>query len=216
MNIYDYFGEWMRFIDLPELSKVIHKLNALYKEKLLTPAYADVFKAFLLCKVSDLKIVIIGQDPYPQKNVANGLAFGNKIETTTLSPSLQIIKNSIYTGEGVFDITMESWAKQGILLLNNGLTCELNKPQSHVMLWRPFMVKLLKNLSEWETGLVYILFGAQAQTLEPYINKKFNYVLKEKHPAYYARTGEDMPNTVFLEAARILKENNNISVKWCN
>lgn len=150
--------------------------------------------------------------PYPQKDVATGVLFGNRSEVSedNLSPSLKIVKESCINFEvphnsGIFDQTLESWANQGILMINSALTVEMNKVGSHTMLWRPFVTKLLKNLSEWNTGLIYVLFGEQARTFKPYINSRFNIILEEKHPAYYARINERMPSTVFESISKITK-----------
>lgn len=114
-----------------------------------------------------------------------------------------------------FDITLESWGKQGILLLNSALTCEMNNIGSHVMLWRPFVSKLLQNLSKIETGLIYVLFGTQAQTFEPYINPRLNDIIKVNHPAYYARIGEPMPNDVWTKINSLLIGKYGTSIQWC-
>lgn len=157
--------------------------------------------------------------PYPQKGVATGVLFGNKEGTAELSPSLEVVKESSINYEIPhfpikFDITLESWAKQGILMLNSALTCEMNKVGSHVMLWRPFISKLLYNLSNSNSGLVYVLFGDQAQTFEPYINKGLNSVIKVHHPAYYARTHTKMPYRVFTELNKLVKSNYGVPFKW--
>lgn len=221
MSLDDYFGDWLKVIDMPELAKVVTKLNSLYSIKPVVPAYTDIFKAFTLCSEHDCKAVFLGQDPYPQKDVATGVLFGNKPGTLEISPSLQVIKESVMSLDEdsmpfkSFDITMESWARQGILMINSALTCEMNRIGSHVMLWRPFMTKLLQNLSQWETGIVYVLFGSQAQTFEPYINSKSNIIIKANHPAFYARTGMPMPNVVFTEINSIMIGNYGIPIQWC-
>ncbi len=149
--------------------------------------------------------------PYPQKGVATGILFGNNkdVPENKLSPSLQVIKESAINFEVphniiTFDQTLESWAKQGILMINSALTCEQNKIGSHVNQWRPFISKLLKNLSNRETGIVYILFGKQAQTMKPYINEKYNDIIEIEHPAYFARTNKIMPYSVFEKMNDIL------------
>lgn len=136
-----------------------------------------------------------------------------------LSPSLEVIKEAAINYEIPhapirFDNTLESWARQGILMINSALTCEVNKVGSHVMLWRPFISKLLSNLSNSETGLLYVLFGNQAQTFEPYINKQTNNIIKVHHPAYYARTNTKMPYWVFTEINKVMKSLYNTSIKW--
>ena len=74
------------------------------------------------------------------------------------------------------------------------------------MLWRPFIASLLKNLSTFNPGIMYVLFGNQAQTFEPYINKN-NTILKVQHPAYYARTKTKMPYEVFTKIKQFIKNN---------
>ena len=109
---------------------------------------------------------------------------------------------------------MISWAKQGILLINGALTVEMNKIGSHTMLWRPFISSLLHNLSNEYTGIVYVLFGNQAQTFRPYINEKLNYVLEENHPAYYARTHKKMPGDVFDKVNDIIYKMYGEKIEW--
>lgn len=221
MTLDEYFGDWMKVIDRTELNNVMAKVGQEYRRKPLCPAQSDVFRAFELCPLNDLKVVMLGQDPYPQKGVATGILFGNKEGTRDedLSPSLQIIKEAAINFEIphnciIFDPTLESWAKQGILMINSALTVEMNKIGSHVMLWRPFIASLLKKLSENETGIIYVLFGKQAQTFKPYINKQFNTVLEENHPAYFARTGEAMPHTVFEQISKLTKGMYGMPITW--
>lgn len=219
MQINEYFGDWLKVIDVQELNKVVTQLNVLGQTKPIVPAYKDIFKAFTLCSMHDCKIVMVGQDPYPQKGVATGVLFGNKEGTTELSPSLEVIKEAAINYEKPhppieFDVTLESWAKQGILMINSALTCEMNKVGSHTMLWRPFISTLLSNLSNLSPGLVYVLFGDQAQTFEPYINKRCNSIIKVHHPAYFARTNAKRPYWLFTELNKMMKDDYGISIKW--
>ena len=221
MTLEEYFGGWMRVIDKRELESVLSKLGPEYKRKPICPAQNSVFKAFEVCPYDRLKVVMLGQDPFPQKGVATGILFGNKKGTRDedLSPSLQIVKEAAINFEIphnciIFDPTLESWAKQGILMINSALTVEMNKIGSHVMLWRPFIASLLKKLSENDTGIIYVLFGKQAQTFKPYINKQFNTVLEENHPAYFARTGKAMPHTVFEQISKLTKEMYGMPITW--
>ena len=221
MTIEEYFGRWMKVIDKRELESILSKLGPEYKRKPICPAQNNVFKAFEVCPYDKLKVVMLGQDPYPQKGVATGILFGNKEGTRDedLSPSLQIVKEAAINFEIphnciIFDPTLESWAKQGILMINSALTVEMNKIGSHVMLWRPFIASLLKKLSENKTGIIYVLFGKQAQTFKPYINKQFNIVLEENHPAYFARIGERMPHTVFEQISKLTKEMYGTPITW--
>lgn len=216
-----YFGGWIKVIDKNELNRILNILNIEYKKRIICPSQNSVFKAFKYCNYNDLKIVMIGQDPYPQKGIATGLLFGNnkEIDNNSLSPSLQIIKEASINYEIphnsiIFDNTLESWANQGILMLNSALTVELNNIGSHTMLWRPFISKLLVNLSKYNPGIIYVLFGKQAQTFKPYINKNFNIILEESHPAYYARVGTKMPSAIFEEINKLVKERYNTYISW--
>lgn len=209
MTLEEYFGDWVKVIDKPLLNKTVNTLNCLYTKKSIMPEYSNIFKAFTLTSLSNLKVVFIGQDPYPQKDVATGLLFGNKC--VPLSPSLEVIKEAAINYElphspYTFDITLESWAKQGILMLNSALTVEVNKVGSHTMLWRPFIAKLLKNISSIHPSIMYVLFGSQAQTFEPYIGKN-NIILKVQHPAYFARTKTKMPYSIFIDVKNFVKNN---------
>lgn len=216
----DYFGNWIKVIDLNELQKVLGKLNTINLE-LLCPHPSNVFRAFKLCPYNSVKMLWLAQDPYPQKGVAQGIVFGNSADTPEdkLSPSLEVIKEacidySIPHNTIEFDNTLESWAKQGILMINSALTCKVNEVGSHVMLWRPFISKLLYNLSHKESGIIYVLFGRQAQTFEPYINNTNNYVLKIEHPAYYARINKSMPHSIFSDMNNILMNTYGESIEW--
>ena len=221
MTVGEYFGDWMKVIDRAELNNVMAKIGQEYRRKSICPAQPDVFKAFRLCPLKDLKIVMLGCDPYPQKGIATGILFGNNKETSNenLSPSLNVIKEAVINFEIphyciTFDPTLESWAKQGILMLNSALTVEMNKVGSHAMIWRPFIIALLKHLSEYETGIIYVLFGRQAQTFKPYINKQFNDILEIEHPAYYARLNKRMPSELFVNISNMCKDKYGVPIKW--
>lgn len=221
MSLAEYFKEWMRVVDLKTLVPILDKLNLEYKRKPICPMQNDVFKAFTVCQYKELKVVFLGQDPYPQKGVATGILFGNKegTDNKNLSPSLQVIKEAAINFEIphnciIFDPTLESWAKQGILMINSALTVEMNKVGSHVMLWRPFIISLLKNLSKNETGIIYVLFGNQAGTFKPYIDERYNIILQENHPAYYARIKKPMPHTVFRQVSNLTKDMYGTPIKW--
>lgn len=221
MTLDEYFGDWMKVIDRTELESVMSKVRLEYKRRLLCPAQSDVFRAFKLCSLKDLKIVMLGQDPYPQKGVATGVLFGNRKEVSNddLSPSLNVIKEAIIDFEIphnniIFDRTLESWAKQGILMINSALTVEVNKIGSHVMLWRHFIAKLLKNLSNYDTAIVYVLFGKQASTFKPYIDSKFNHIIEIEHPAYFARTNTKMPHQLFIDISNKVKGIYGVPIKW--
>ena len=220
MTIEEYFGDWMKVVDKQESIKIMKWLKTVNPSS-ICPSIREVFKAFELCPYTNCKAVFIGQDPYPQKGVATGILFGIRTEVpdNKISPSLEVIKEAVTDYEvphGLiyFDNTLETWAKQGILMINSALTCELNKVGSHVMIWRPFIAKFLKAMSEKNTAIVYVLFGKQAQTFKPYINQRFNHIIEIEHPAYFARTNTKMPKDVFIEINKIIEGIYKVPFKW--
>ena len=219
MTIDEYFGDWMKVLDRNETMKVMGWLRTVNKET-LCPNIKDVFKAFKLCPYNKCRVIFVGQDPYPQKGVAQGVLFGNSSDTpeNKLSPSLQIIKESVINFEIshnliTFDPSLESWAKQGILMINSALTTEVGKIGVHMMKWRPFMIAFLKQMSMINPGIIYVLFGSQAQILEPYINKN-NYVVKIEHPAYFARINKKMPYHIWKDINKILYDLYGEKIEW--
>ena len=219
MTIDEYVGAWMKVLDRNETMKVMGWLRTVNKET-LCPNIKDVFKAFKLCPYNKCRVIFVGQDPYPQRGVAQGVLFGNSSDTpeNKLSPSLQIVKESVINFEIphnliTFDPTLESWAKQGILMINSALTTEVGKIGVHMMKWRPFMIAFLKQMSMINPGIIYVLFGSQAQILEPYISKN-NYVLKIEHPAYFARTNKKMPYHIWKDINKILYDLYGERIEW--
>ena len=193
MTIDEYFGDWMKVLDRKETVKIMNWLKTT-DSSTLCPSIKNVFKAFKLCSYNECKVIFIGQDPFPQKGVAQGILFGNSSNTPEdkLSPSLKVVKESVINFDIphnliTFDPTLESWAKQGILMLNSALTTEVGKVGIHTLKWRPFIGSFLKNMSEKNPGIIYVFFGSQAKSLNTYINNNNNYKLFIEHPAYYAR-----------------------------
>lgn len=220
MTINEYFGDWIKVLDKGETIKVISWLKTI-NHNTLCPTLPNIFRAFELCSYDNCRVVFIGQDPYPQKGIATGILFGNSKDTPNnkLSPSLEIIKESVINYEIphnfiTFDHSLESWAKQGILMINSALTCEIGKIGIHVNIWRPFIAKLLSNLSKYETGIIYVLFGSQAKSFKPYINEKYNDIIEVEHPAYFARTKSKMPYSVFTDVNKLLYGKYGKIIEW--
>jgi uracil-DNA glycosylase len=112
-----------------------------------------------------------------------------------------------------FDPTLEEWSKQGILLLNSALTVEVNKPNSHQLIWRPFISSLLKKLSEVNPGLIYVLWGNVANSFKSYISKG-NKIYSVPHPAYYARTNTRLSHKLFSDLSRDIEYNFDRKIEW--
>lgn len=225
MTIQEYFGDWSYILDLQKAQGIMQKLAA--SKVPICPSLKDIFKAFRLCPLSNLRVVVLGQDPYPNyrsgKPVATGLAFANSSDTPkeSYSPSLEALRESVIDftkphDSVIFDPSLEKWEEQGVLMLNTALTCIRGKPGSHMLLWRPFIISLLTNLPKHVYGLVYVLMGSSAQSLEPYIEHDYNHVIRCRHPASYARTHEKMPHGIWTEINNILIGQNGYGIKWYN
>jgi uracil-DNA glycosylase len=220
MTINEYFGDWMKVLDRNETIKIMNWLKTT-DSSTLCPSIKNVFKAFKLCSYNECKVILVGQDPYPQKGVAQGILFGNSSDTPEdkLSPSLKVVKESVINFDIphnliTFDPTLESWAKQGILMLNSALTTEVGKVGIHTLKWRPFIGSFLKNMSEKNPGIIYVFFGSQAKSLANYINSNNNYKLFIEHPAYYARLNKRMPSDIWYTVQKLVYNIYGTSIEW--
>lgn len=223
MSIEEYFGDWARIIDIREADRILRKLSV--TKQMVCPRIKDIFKAFTLCSLPSLKVVILGQDPYFDLNEktpkATGIAFGNSIGTSqeNYSPSLEILRESVIDfsyphGNITFDPSLEEWEAQGVLLLNSALSCFAGKPGSHYLMWRPFITSFLSSLSNSTSGIVYVLFGSVAQGYAPCINKKYNHIIKVKHPSWYARNKCQMPSDLWYSINKILEGIYGYGIEW--
>lgn len=219
MTIQEYFGDWCKVIDTIEADGILKKLVS--SKEVICPKVKDVFKAFTLCNLQNLRVVILGQDPYPQKDKATGIAFANSSDTLqcNYSPSLDVLMESVIDftcphDNIIFDPSLEKWEKQGVLLLNTALSCILGKVGSHSLMWRPFIKSFLTNLSCYDTGIIYVLMGSEAQSFLPYINSKYNHIIKTKHPSWYARNHLPMPSDLWYQINDILTGMYGYGIEW--
>jgi uracil-DNA glycosylase len=145
-----------------------------------------VFNAFNLCPFNDVKVVIIGQDPYHEPGQAMGLSFSVPVGTT-IPPSLVNIFKEIQQDLGnpiPQDGDLTRWSKQGVLLLNATLTVRAHEANSHQKLgWNQFTDAAIKALSDHRQGLVYMLWGGYARSKRYLINQQHNLVLESVHPS---------------------------------
>lgn len=155
--------KWKNFFDsvgseLCEISKKLEKVNGE-----IYPPIFQVFRAFYLLPPEKVKVVIIGQDCYHNKNQANGLAFAVSTGVTP-PPSLRRICEKVrQEGYAVKSTDISKWVKRGVLLINSALTVEHKNPGSHLKLWEPFTQKLMQYL--YELNPVFILWGNFAKNL---------------------------------------------------
>jgi uracil-DNA glycosylase len=150
------------------------------------PPAAQVFESIRLCSLEHLKVVIVGQDPYHGPGQAHGLSFSVQ-HGTPPPPSLVNIFTELFDDLAIPPAThgcLESWAKQGVLLLNSVLTVERSKPQSHADRgWERFTDKVIEMVNLHCQGLVFLLWGSPAQKKGRQIDTSRHLILKAPHPS---------------------------------
>ena len=179
-------NELNKISDLAFLDKPMrYILNEISNDKKISPNLNNIFKAFEYCSFSSTKVVIFGQDPYFQKDVANGLAFSVE-PNKPLPASLKNIYKEIESDVGASsnnDGYLKSWADQGVLLLNSALTVEVGKPGSHSKIgWQDFIFEIVKIINK-KQNVVFILWGNDAKKYIKYIDKDINLILSSSHPS---------------------------------
>lgn len=203
--------------DFDKILRYLYKQS--YEGNKFTPGLNDIFKAFELCPYNELKVVIVSQDPYPKKGVADGIAFSCSY-TREKQPSLQYlleeVNHTVYDSASIStDPDLSRWCEQGILMLNVALTTTINKVGQHYILWRPFLAYLFDKLTWFNTGLVYIYMGKKAQEWYNAVSEA-NYKFKVSHPAIAYHNDEkswDSEN-VFNKTSEIVKKMYNQEIKW--
>jgi uracil-DNA glycosylase len=185
------------------------------KTKVYPPA-KNIFRAFDLCPLDKVKVVIVGQDPYHGYLQANGLSFSVN-DGIALPPSLQNIYKEIENDLKIKPSSsgdLTRWAKQGILMLNSVLTVLANQPASHSGIgWEQFTDAVIKTLNKHRSHIVYMLWGRYAQTKGEVIDLEKNLVLTSAHPSPYSVTNF-YGNHHFSKCNEYLKKNGMISIDW--
>ena len=206
------------FIKSNEFIRLIDRLkDDVVLDKRFTPTFKYVFKAFEECHYKDTRVIILGQDPYPQINVADGLAFSCSRQDKA-EKSLQYIHSAIQkTVENAQPSVnnLQYLADQGVLLLNTALTTQIGKPGTHQEYWKPFMAHLLDYVRMDNPNIVYLLLGKKAEFWEDLIDQPNN-VVKASHPASaaYAKQHEWDCNDCFNKVNEILVSQELPEVNW--
>lgn len=206
----------------PEFDKeyfqnLVHFVKKEYLEHKVFPPGKEIFSAFNYCPFEEVKLVIIGQDPYHGFLQAHGLCFSVR-EGVAMPPSLLNIFKEIkedlqkdIPGNGC----LERWAKQGILLLNATLTVRANTPGSHQNKgWETFTDAVIKNISERKDGIVFFLWGAYAQKKGLLIDKKKHLVLESAHPSPFSAHKGFFGNRHFSKANDFLNSRGKGEIDW--
>ena len=224
MDAKEFFGDWAQVIDIPALGIALAAFQTAIDQKgtsMMCPKPSLLFRAFSKCKFDTLKVVMVGQSPYPQEGIATGIAFGNKTSTPQdkWSPSLKVLYNSAlkFSDDLPFSEypfifpSLEGWEEQGVLLYNAALSCEVGKPDSHQLIWRTFSKNFLTKLANTKKDVIFVLFGENAKDVGAMLPE--DRVIKCVHPSYCARTGTSLPD-VFTQINEKLISLNKQPICW--
>lgn len=182
---------WTEFFSSAE-AEVLHVCKNISSVKPIFPLFSDILSAFWACPFSILKVVIIGQDPYPGldrygRPKANGKAFSGNKYTMQIPDSLSTIydelERSIPEWTRPKHGDLKCWAKQGVLLYNTALTVEQGNPGSHTGVWKAFTQKFLEYLNENTSNVVFLLWGKPAQKCEVSLFNQSHLKLTAMHPS---------------------------------
>jgi len=194
MNVKEQVGDWYTMLEPIFKMDYFQELIEQHRENITTskvyPERGKVFRAFQMCQLKDVKVVILGQDPYHDGS-ATGLAFAND-GVGRVSPSLRNVIQTVKNDYGAVHVNpnLESWAKQGVLLLNTALTVQKGMPGSHIDMWMPFTRDLITKLSLEKPHLVWVLWGKKAQEYDKHIMYKAAHtILRASHPAAEVYSG---------------------------
>lgn len=205
-----------------EVEKLFAQVEELYEQEEVLPGKEDIFNAFKLTPFDKVKVVILGQDPYPNPENAMGLAFSVK-EGVRPPASLKNIYKQIERDFG-YEMNpnngnLTPWAKQGVLLLNTGLTVKAWEANSHKYLnWLQFTSKVIEAVSQNNSDVVFLLWGREAQAAEKYIQGDNNHVIQTSHPSPLG-AGKLAPipfnhSGIFKLTNQILEENGRSPIDW--
>lgn len=197
--------------------KIKDFIDAEYKSKTIYPPYDEIFNAFKLTPLSNVKVVILGQDPYHEKGQAHGLAFSTP-PGRPIPRSLKNIFKEINAEYG-YPIPksgcLESWANQGVFLLNTVLTVEDGNANSHSKCgWQTFTDNVIKLLNGQSQPIVFLLWGKQAEKKKELINNPNHLVLITSHPSPFSARRGFLGSNHFIKANEFLSNNGLEEINW--
>tara|TARA_R110002124_G_scaffold281430_1_gene455674 strand:+ start:23232 stop:23924 length:693 start_codon:yes stop_codon:yes gene_type:complete len=219
------FNTWVyplkELLNSEYFQKLLYFISKNYKYKKISPSKMDIFKPFELTNFKDLKVVILNLEPYHFN--ATGLAFANEdkaggIMCPSLSKIKECIEETVYNGLNVdFDPTLESWADQGVLLLNTALTVEVGHSKSHIKYWERFTREVIEAIDLRYSGIVFMFWGKNVLDYKKLVDDKTNYIFECGHPIEAYLSGNKKWECDHFKKANLLIEANNgvdFKIKW--
>ena len=197
--------------------KMIDFLNKEYKNKTIYPKKNEIFNAFRYTSFDNIKVVIIGQDPYHGPNQAEGLSFS--VSNSVLKPpSLQNIFKELESDLGMpfpEANSLKPWANEGVLLLNSVLTVEEHSPASHKNIgWETFTDNVIKKINEKKEPVVFILWGAFARSKKELITNPKHLIIESAHPSPFSARNGFFGSKPFSKTNEFLRKNNIKEIDW--
>lgn len=203
--------------DKPYFSELVAFVKEEYRDGTCYPPGSQIFSAFDHCPLDQLKVVILGQDPYHGPGQANGLCFSVADEITQ-PPSLKNIFKEIEVDLGIPRATsgnLERWAQQGVLLLNATLTVRARQAGSHQNRgWEQFTDAVIKLINDKKQGVVFMLWGAYAQRKGAIIDGGKHHVLQSPHPSPFSANRGFFGNKHFSKTNEYLRSLGEKEIEW--
>lgn len=197
--------------------KIREFLKYEYSHYTVYPKMENIFSALKLCDYDDIKVVIIGQDPYHEEGQAHGLSFSVQ-PGIEIPPSLLNIYKELQSDLGCYipnNGFLEKWAKQGVLLLNNVLTVRAHMANSHKDCgWETFTDRIIEELNKRETPVVFLMWGSCAKKKELLITNPIHKILKAPHPSPLSAYRGFFGCKHFSTTNNILMENGELPIDW--
>ena len=199
-----------------EFKNLILRVNDEYSKSVCYPIKQEVFNAIKLTPFSNVKVVIVGQDPYHGEAEAHGLSFS--VLCKKLPPSLQNIYKEMYEDLGILPSNsgnLTCWAKEGVLLLNSVLTVRKDSPASHKNLgWQDFTDEIIRKIEEKDDVVVYILWGNFAKSKKTLITNSKHFVIESAHPSPFSARYGFFGSKPFSKTNEILINNGVEPINW--
>lgn len=187
-----------------------------YSTKICYPKKEEIFNALKYTNYEDVKVVILGQDPYHGENEAHGFCFSVR-NAVRRPPSLNNILKELYDDLKIVrkENELTSWAEQGVLLLNSVLTVVKDTPLSHRGIgWEEFTDSIIKKINEKDSTVVYILWGSYARSKKYLITNPKHYVIESAHPSPLSANKGFFGSKPFSKTNEILIKNNMKPINW--
>lgn len=204
-------------LNQPYFQQLQQFLTLEYNNYRIFPEKENIFNAFKLTPYENVKVVLLGQDPYHKLGQAHGLSFSVP-RGVPIPPSLQNIYKELYNDLGIKksnngDLTL--WAKQGVLLLNTVLTVREGQANSHSgQGWEIFTDQIIKSLNNHDTPIVYLLLGKQAMEKQKLIDTNCHYIVSAPHPSPLSAYRGFFGSNIFSKVNEILADNDLVPIEF--